>query len=49
MDGLVDTRPLRSFKGHEGLGGDVALSADAVDGALDLLHLDAVVLDGDND
>lgn len=49
MDGLVDTRPLRSFKSHEGLGGDVALSADAVDGALDLLHLDAVVLDGDND
>lgn len=49
VDGLVDRRPLRSIEEHEGLGGDVALSADRVDGALDLLHLDAVVLDGDND
>jgi len=49
VDGLVDTRSLRRVKGHEGLGGDVALSADAVDGALDLLHLDAVVPDSDND
>lgn len=54
LDGLVDVSvvPSReagvSVEEFEGLGVDIALSADGVDAALDHLSLDVGLLDGDN-